>query len=63
MVAWYVLSNVSYMNLYSGQTRVNARLQQAYRVIKDVLPTLWSPSRTILLRLRGGDEKSAVTGD
>ena len=63
MVAWYVLSNVSYMNLNSGQTRVNARLQQAYRVIKDVLPTLWSPSRTILLRLRGGDEKSAVTGD
>lgn len=28
-----------------------------------VFPTLWSPSRTILLRFSGGEEKSAVTGD
>ena len=34
----------------------------AHLVIKLVFPTLWSPSRTILLRFSGGDEKSAVTG-
>lgn len=32
-------------------------------MIKLVFPTLWSPRRTILLRFKGGDEKSAVTGD
>jgi hypothetical protein len=27
-----------------------------------VLPTLWSPSKTILVRFGGADEKSADTG-
>jgi hypothetical protein len=27
-----------------------------------VLPTLWSPSKTILVRFGGAEEKSAVTG-
>lgn len=30
--------------------------------MSDVLPTLWSPKRTILLRFSGGDEKSGVAG-
>jgi hypothetical protein len=35
---------------------------QGYRVIRLVLPTLWSPSSTIFVRLGGEEEKSAVTG-
>lgn len=35
---------------------------EAYRVISDVFPTDWSPSRTIFVRLSGEDEKSAVVG-
>lgn len=34
----------------------------SYLVIRLVFPTLWSPRRTILLRFKGGEEKSAVTG-
>lgn len=30
--------------------------------MSDVLPTLWSPRSTILLRFSGGDEKSGVAG-
>lgn len=38
------------------------RLLLADRVIRLVLPTLWSPSSTILVLFGGEDEKSAVTG-
>jgi hypothetical protein len=31
-------------------------------VISEVLPTDWSPRRTIFVRLRGEEEKSAVAG-
>lgn len=31
-------------------------------MIRLVLPTLWSPRRTILVRLGGEEEKSAETG-
>lgn len=34
----------------------------SHLVIKLVLPTLWSPSNTILVRFGGAEEKSAVTG-
>lgn len=65
IVAWYVLSNVSYMNLQRLSICSRLRIVElvSHLVMRDVFPTLWSPRRTILLRFRGGDEKSAVTGD
>jgi hypothetical protein len=73
MVAWYVLSNVSYMNLSfrivvaldapaSRAKSVNSERFEAHRVMSDVFPTDWSPSRTIFVRFNGDDEKSAVVG-
>jgi len=70
IVAWYVLSNVSYINLkpfvngFSIPWCSNFKVQKRYShlVIRLVLPTLWSPRRTILVRLGGEDEKSADTG-
>jgi hypothetical protein len=35
---------------------------EAYRVMRLVLPTLWSPSNTIFVRFGGEEEKSAETG-
>ena len=70
IVAWYVLSKVSYMNLRKpsqpiprGWVPEAVQRRRAYLVIRLVLPTLWSPRRTILLRFSGGEEKSAVTGE
>lgn len=37
-------------------------LNTSHLVIRLVFPTLWSPSKTILVRFGGADEKSAVTG-
>jgi hypothetical protein len=34
----------------------------AYLVMRLVLPTLWSPRSTILVRLGGAEEKSAAAG-
>jgi hypothetical protein len=78
IVAWYVLSNVSYMNLRAhlrGQralahSRRPAGAGQAEKkgkgaaclVMSDVLPTDWSPSRTIFVRFGGAEEKSAAVG-
>jgi hypothetical protein len=65
------LSNVSYMNLDNdhqsigtGCERLNPSFPgaEAHRVMRDVFPTGWSPSKTIFVRLRGDEEKSAVTG-
>jgi hypothetical protein len=61
MVAWYVLSNVSYINLVKCQailkviTWVTTDL-----VMRLVLPTLWSPSNTIFVRFNVPDETSVV---
>ncbi len=62
MVAWYVLSKVSYMKLWWILGIIDEIWQGRYRVIKLVFPTLWSPSNTILVRLGGVEEKSAVGG-
>lgn len=65
MVAWYVLSNVSYINLTRNEISVfalNRVGREAYLVMRLVLPTLWSPKRTIFVRLGGDEEKSAETG-
>lgn len=65
IVAWYVLSNVSYMNLnvlvYPQPCAFEGR-PAAHLVMRLVLPTLWSPSSTIFVRFGGEEEKSAVTG-
>jgi hypothetical protein len=77
MVAWYVLSKVSYMNLFRESPgivvhkyRVQGYIRQtlamlvkrnsADRVIRLVLPTLWSPRSTIFVLFGGADEKSAA---
>jgi hypothetical protein len=62
IVAWYVLSNVSYIKLATSQTS-EFRLQaiaETHRVIRLVLPTLWSPSSTIFVRFNVPDEASVV---
>jgi hypothetical protein len=64
MVAWYVLSNVSYINLVArmssdGRPQKRGELRP-HRVMRLVLPTLWSPSSTILVRFNVPDETSVV---
>lgn len=39
-----------------------APLADTHLVIKLVLPTLWSPKRTIFVRFGGAEEKSEATG-
>ena len=68
MVAWYVLSNVSYMNLICAASQRNIlqrslrRATRTHRVIRLVFPTDWSPNNTIFVRFRGDEEKSAEAG-
>lgn len=63
IVAWYVLSKVSYMNLRNPVNRsTSIEWRTGYRVMRLVFPTLWSPSKTIFVRFGGEEEKSAETG-
>jgi hypothetical protein len=41
---------------------LDIREDNSHLVIRLVFPTLWSPSKTILVRFGGADEKSAATG-
>jgi len=63
IVAWYVLSNVSYINLRHTLSIANPPTRRySYLVMRLVFPTLWSPSKTIFVRFGGEEEKSAETG-
>lgn len=61
IVAWYVLSNVSYINLLTCQAISRLKTcMTTHLVIRLVLPTLWSPSSTIFVRFNVPDETSVV---
>lgn len=42
---------------------MDKRKLSPYLVMRLVLPTDWSPSKTIFVRFGGAEEKSAVTGE
>ncbi len=61
IVAWYVLSNVSYINLVTCQAMLKViGWVTTHLVMRLVLPTLWSPSSTIFVRFNVPDETSDV---
>ena len=50
------------MESYRVRNSIHMHWNLSDRVIKLVLPTDWSPSKTIFVRFGGAEEKSAPTG-